>query len=92
MKTRITRKDLEQRLEWLNEMVEQLIGKSYVYVLDYDKYFGGYRLSRRNKDRIRILCNDYITPGMNMPAREMYAYITAVYNTMCEFAKLNRLK
>lgn len=81
----ISRKKLESVLSDLNDMIHDLGDLSFTYVLNYAKYEGGYALMKYTYDKSKLLRNDYIsTIHARLSAKEMYVYMTGLYNMMCE--------
>lgn len=79
-----TRKELESLLTDINDIIHDLGDLSFTYVLNYAKYEGGYAIQRYTYDKSKILQNDYVTVARRLSAKEMYAYMTGLYNMICE--------
>lgn len=93
---KINRKTLEVLLSDVNDAIHDSGDLSFTYVLNYVPYEGGYALQKYNYSKTKILYGDYITMRMRLSAREMYAYLTGVYNAISElrrgYALLPRIK
>lgn len=88
---KINRKTLEQLLTDINGIVHDLGDLSFTYVLNYAKYEGGYALQKYTYDKSKLLRGDYVTMCVRLSAREMYAYMTGIYNAVSELRKGYRL-
>ena len=88
---RINRNTLERLLTDINDIIHDLGDLSFTYVLNYAKYEGGYALWKYTYDKSKLLRGDYITIHARLSAREMYIYLTGVYNTVSELRKGYRL-
>ena len=83
---RVNRKKLQVVLTDLNDIIHDLGDLNFTYVLNYARYEGGYALMKYTYDKSKLLRNDYITTphAVRLSAKEMYAYMTGLYNMMCE--------
>jgi len=83
---RVNRRKLESVRSDLNDIIHDLGDLSFTYVLNYARYEGGYALLKYTYDKSKLLRNDYVTAPVTarLSAKEMYMYMTGLYNMMCE--------
>ena len=80
-----TRKQLDgltAEVAYYARVLDDINGKFYTYVLNYEKYSGGYALRKYSADKSILLRNDGIADGERRQAKEMRAYLIGARNTM----------
>lgn len=90
---RVNRRKLESVLSDLNDIIHDLGDLSFTYVLNYARYEGGYALLKYTYDKSKLLRYDYVTVPVTarLSAKEMHAYMTGLYNMICETRRKYRL-
>ena len=80
--TKITRKELEKLVAEINEQCKAF-GDDSVYVLNWEKYSGGYKLQRYTANKEKLLRNNEITETLRCSAAKMFMYLLGIRNALC---------
>lgn len=79
---KITRKELEKLVAEINELCTDFGMDKSTYVLNYEKYSGGYRIMLYTHDKSKLLRNNEITETLRCSAAKMFMYLLGVRNAL----------